>query len=188
MARWIARRPQWPLMMVGVFFLGAAWIVWTARPEQAAAAGRVSSPHSGFAAPDFELETLSGDRLRLSDLRGKVVVVNLWATWCPPCRAEMPALQQLYEAHLEDGLVVVAVNATDQDSAAAARSFVAEHGLTFPVALDPQGEASRAYALQAMPSTFVVDREGVIREVLIGGPVSLATLRSLVMPLLEQAD
>jgi len=187
MTTWIARRPHWLLMMAGVFFLGAGWIVGSARPEQAAAAGRIASPHSGFAAPDFDLERLNGERLRLSDLRGQVVVVNLWATWCPPCRAEMPALQQLYEAHRDEGLVVVAVNATVQDSATAAGAFVAERGLTFPVLLDPQGEASRAYALQAMPSTFVVDRQGVIREVLIGGPVSLATLRSLVAPLLEEA-
>ena len=186
MRRWIARRPHWPLLMAGVFLLGSGWMVWTTSPEQSAEAGRIASPHPGFAAPDFELETLEGERLRLSDLRGEVVVVNLWATWCPPCRAEMPALQELYEKHREDGLVVVAVNATDQDSAEAARRFVAERGLTFPVGLDPQGEASRLYALQAMPSTFVVDREGVVREVLIGGPVSLGTLRSLVTPLLEE--
>jgi cytochrome c biogenesis protein CcmG, thiol:disulfide interchange protein DsbE len=188
MTKWMAHRPHWLLMMAGVFLLGAGWIVWSANPEQAAASGRIASPHPGFAAPDFDLETLGGDRLRLSDLQGQVVVVNLWATWCPPCRAEMPALQQLYEAHRDEGLVVVAVNATDQDSATAARTFVADHGLTFPVALDTRGEASRAYALQAMPSTFVVDRQGVIREVLIGGPVSLATLRSVVTPLLEEAD
>jgi peroxiredoxin len=184
----MALRPHWLLMMAGVFLLGLAWIVWTAHPEQAAAAGRASSPHRGFTAPDFDLETLGGDRLRLSDLRGQVVVVNLWASWCPPCRAEMPALQQLFEAYREDGLVVVAVNATDQDSANAARTFVAEHGLTFPVVLDALGEASRAYALQAMPSTYVVDRRGVIREVVIGGPIRLGTLRSLVTPLLEESD
>ncbi len=188
MARWMARRPHWLWMMAGVFLLGTGWILWSADPEQAAAAGTIASPHPGFAAPEFDLETLDGDRVRLSDLRGQVVVVNLWASWCPPCRAEMPALQQLYDAHRDEGLVVLALNATDQDSSAAARAFVTDHGLTFPVVLDPAGEASRAYGLRAMPSTFVVDRQGVIREVLIGGPVSLATLRSLVSPLLEQAD
>jgi peroxiredoxin len=172
--------------MAGVFLLGTAWMVWTSGPDPSSVAGPIASPHPGFAAPDFELETLDGERLRLSNLKGKVVVVNLWATWCPPCRAEMPALQDLYDKHRDEGLLVVAVNATDQDSAAAARRFVAERGLTFPVALDPQGEASRQYALQALPSTFVVDREGVVQQVLMGGPVSLGALRSLVAPLLEE--
>lgn len=186
MATWMARRPHWLLVMAGVFFLGLAWIVATADPKQATAEGRIPSPHEGFAAPDFELETLDVGRLRLSELRGQVAVVNLWATWCPPCRAEMPALQRLYEDYQGDGLVVLAVNATDQDSEAAARAFVSDHGLTFPVLLDPEGEASRSYALQALPSTYIVDREGVIRKVLIGGPVNPATLRSLVLPLLEE--
>ena len=188
MTAWIARRPHWPLMMAGVFVLGVAWMVWTAAPEQAAAAGLVPSPHPGFAAPELELPTLDGELLRLSDLRGQVVIVNLWASWCPPCRAEMPALQTLHESLQDKGLVVLGVNATDQDSEAAARAFVEAQGLTFPIVLDVDGEASRAYALQALPSTFIVDRRGVIREALIGGPVREATLRSLITPLLAEGD
>jgi len=117
-----------------------------------------------------------------------VVIVNLWASWCPPCRAEMPALQNLHASLQDQGLVVLGVNATDQDSEAAARAFVKAQGLTFPVVLDVDGEASRAYALQALPSTFIVDRRGVIREALIGGPVREATLRSLITPLLAEGD
>jgi peroxiredoxin len=184
----MARRPHWPLIMVGVFVLGVVWMVWTATPEQTAAAGRLPGPHPGFAAPDLELRTLDGEPLRLSELRGQVVIVNLWASWCPPCRAEMPALQKLHVSLKDQGLVVLGVNATNQDTEAAARAFAEAQGLTFPVVLDVDGEASRAYALQALPSTFIVDRRGVIREALIGGPVREGTLRSLLMPLLAEGD
>ncbi len=107
--------------------------------------------------------------MTLADLRGTVVIVNLWASWCPPCLAEMPALQRLYEANRERGLEILAVNTTFQDSVGAAQEFVQQHALTFPVPLDRSGDVARLYQLRALPSTFFIDRRGVIRTVVLSG-------------------
>jgi cytochrome c biogenesis protein CcmG/thiol:disulfide interchange protein DsbE len=172
-----------PLLILASILLGGFWIIATADPESAAS--RPPSPHVGFAAPDFSLVTLEGEALRLSDLRGRVVILNFWATWCPPFRAEMPALERIAKAYEPAGLMVLGVHATDQDSVGAARAFAADFELTFPIVLDTEGAASRLYALRAMPSTYVIDKDGIIREVILGGPLSEATLESLVQSLLE---
>jgi len=182
------RRSHWLLMMAGACLLGVAWIWLSAVPGSTTTGGLIPSPREGFLAPDFTLENLDGESITLSDLRGSVVVVNLWASWCPPCRAEMPALQQVYENNRDRGLEILAVNTTYQDQETEARAFVEEMGLTFPVLLERTGEVSRAYQLRAMPSTFFIDREGVIRKVILGGPMSEATLQTAVEELLEGVD
>jgi peroxiredoxin len=174
--------------VVAVAGLGVAWIWTSAVPPAATTGGVIPSPREGFAAPAFTLERLGGEQISLAELRGKVVVINLWASWCPPCRAEMPAIQRLYAANRGRGLEVLAINTTYQDSQAAAESFVREYGLTFPVLLDRTGEVSRLYHLRALPSTYFVDREGVIRQVIIGGPMSAATLETAVQDLLEEGS
>ncbi len=156
----------------------------SAIPTEATTAGRIPAPRQGFLAPTFELETLDGELLSLASLRGQVVLVNLWASWCPPCRAEMPAIQALYEEYQDQGFVVLAVNMTFQDSLSAAAAFVQEYGLTFPILLDRSGEVGRLYHMRALPSTFILDREGMIREVVVGGPMSELTLRSMVIDML----
>jgi thiol-disulfide isomerase/thioredoxin len=170
--------------MAVLLVAGAAWTWATRAPE--AAGGRIPSPREGFPAPDFALETPGGEPVRLADLRGRVVVVNLWASWCAPCRAEMPALEALYAANRERGLVVVGLNSTYQDDEAAALRFAADLGLTFPIVLDRDGAVSGRYRLRALPSTFFVDRAGVIRSVVIGGPMSPAVLESQVEALLRE--
>ena len=124
--------------------------------------------------------------MTLSEQQGNVVIINLWASWCPPCRAEMPALEEVYLENRERGLEVMAVNTTFQDQESAAASFVQEFGLTFPILMDRSGDVSRQYLLRAMPSTCFVDREGVIRKVIIGGPMSEATLQTAVEELLQE--
>ncbi len=141
---------------------------------------------AGRRAPAIELATLDGGTLSLAERSGEVVIINLWASWCGPCRAEMPALQRLYSAERARGLEILAVNSTVQDSPAAARAFVAEHGLTFPILLDTDGAVSRAYRLRSLPSTFIVDRRGVIRQIFFGGPLSEETLANAVAPLLAE--
>lgn len=162
-----------PLVVITV--LGVVW-AWASRLPPASAPP--AAPQVGFAAPDFTLPTLGGDVARLSDWRGQVVVVNLWASWCVPCRAEMPALQRVAEHFAGQGVVVLGLNATMQDSRVNAAAFVAKQGITFPIALDETGTASAAYQLRALPSTYIVDRHGVISAALLGGPLSEATLRA----------
>ena len=169
---------------VALLLLGLAWIVFSADPN-GASDGTISAPKAGFLAPDFTLQTTDGETISLSNLRGQAVLVNIWASWCMPCRAEMPAMQRLYEEYKDDGLVILGVNSTVQDSVAAARSFAAEFGLTFPILLDLEGIATQLYEVRALPSSFFIGRDGMIREVVIGGPMSEALLRTRVEKILE---
>ncbi len=174
--------------MLALLALGSAWI-FASRPEPGATThGAIPSPRQGFAAPDIDLERLDGERVRLSELRGQVVVLNFWASWCPPCRAEMPALQALHEQRGSQGVVVLAVNSTVQDSEQAARDFAAEYGLTFPIGLDRDGQATRLYQVRALPSTFFIDRDGVIRRVVVGGPLHASVLETTVLELIGEDD
>jgi peroxiredoxin len=133
------------------------------------------------AAPDFTLQTLDGQTVNLSDYRGQVVLLNTWATWCPPCRAEMPDLEAYYQQHQEDGFVVLAVNT--QESRDTVAAFLREHDFTFPVLLDPGGEVMREYGVLGLPTSFFIDRDGAMRGVW-SGQLSPARLKELVDPLL----
>jgi cytochrome c biogenesis protein CcmG, thiol:disulfide interchange protein DsbE len=169
---------RWRGLILGVALLGAAWI-WATRAPQLPV-DSTASPHAGFSAPDFTLQTLSGQDVTLSKLRGQAVVINLWASWCLPCRAEMPELDQVYAAYKGRGLTVLAVNSTFQDTESDARDFVQTLGLTMPVLLDLTGVVSRRYLLRALPTTFFVDRRGVIQDEIVGGPMSRAVIESKV--------
>jgi peroxiredoxin len=126
--------------------------------DPAAALGLIR-PKPAQPARDFQVATLDQRSLRLSDLRGKVVFLNFWATWCKPCEAEMPSMERLWQRYRDRGLVVLAVSA-DADGQGAVGPFVARHKLTFPVGLDPKMEVSALYQVWALPSTFIVDRQG----------------------------
>ncbi len=179
---------RWQLVLAAIFVVGAGWTVVSRAPVTAGAPAALrASPQEGFLAPDFTLETLDGRHVMLSTLRGKVVVLNLWASWCPPCRAEMPALDKVYQENRAAGREVLAVNATNQDTEAAARAYAGQLGLSFPVLLDPGGDVGRRYLLRALPTTFFVDRSGVIRSVVAGGPMSEALIASKTQDLLHEA-
>jgi len=115
------------------------------------------------AAPDFTLRTMSGPNLRLSEQRGRVVMVNFWATWCGPCRQELPQLNRLYEKYRASGFVMLGVN-VDEDVRKAAE-VAGKLGVTFPVLLDTDKAVSRLYDLSTMPSTVLIDRDGKVRHV-----------------------
>jgi thiol-disulfide isomerase/thioredoxin len=119
-----------------------------------------------FPAPDFALPRLTGESLRLSDLRGKVVLLNFWATWCVPCRTEMPTIEELYRRYQDRGLEVVAIN-LDVLSTAGVEAFVKEVKVTFPIVLDPFWATARAYRVVGLPTTYLIDRRGnvVVRDV-----------------------
>lgn len=124
-------------------------------------------PGQARLARDFTLSTPNNGSLRLADLRGRVVFLNFWATWCPPCREELPGMERLYQKHRAKGLVVVGLS-MDSDGASVVTPFLKEHRLTFPVGLDPKMTVASLYGVRALPSTFIIDRSGHIASIAIG--------------------
>ncbi|MBN8590606.1 MAG: TlpA family protein disulfide reductase [Anaerolineae bacterium] len=123
----------------------------------------------GNYAPGFTLPTLTGDTITLSDLRGQPVLINFWASWCPPCRAEMPLLVTAYERYASDGLVILGLNVTEQDSLEAINTFVEEFAVPFPILLDEPGHVSNdSYGLVGLPMNVFLDREGIVRRLVFG--------------------
>ncbi|MXW24378.1 MAG: TlpA family protein disulfide reductase [Chloroflexi bacterium] len=123
-------------------------------------------------APDFRLTDLDGNVVMLSDFRGKTVVLNFWATWCPPCREEMPEFQELWEhrgSEAADDLVVLAVNFLRDDTVGAATNFIAANEFTFPVVFDTtRGDVAARYGVRGLPATFFIDRNGIVRTTALG--------------------
>ena len=124
--------------------------------------------------------------MTLSALRGKVVLVNVWASWCPPCRAEMAAFETVYRQYQDAGFVTLAVNSTFQDSEASAVTFAQGLGLTYPILLDTQGTVTQRYQVRALPTSFLIGRDGKIREVILGGSMNEATIASRIQTLLRE--
>lgn len=125
-----------------------------------------SSGLAGQSAPDFVLKSATGDNLRLSEYRGEVVMINFWATWCGPCRQEMPHLEDLYNRYQRVGFNLLGIN-IDDDSRRAMQ-MVKELGVTFPVLFDEKKEVSKLYSVEAMPVTLLLDRSGTVRHVHLG--------------------
>ena len=166
--------------------LGAGWIWVSAASPNSTTSGLIPAPQERFLAPDFSLQTPSGETFTLSDLRGQPVLINFWASWCPPCRSEMPAMQRVYNDFNEKGFTVLAINVTNSDSLDEAIAFAQLHKLTFPILLDHDGSIDRTYRVRSLPTSFFVDGEGEIREVVVGGPMSEALLRVRVEQLFQE--
>jgi cytochrome c biogenesis protein CcmG/thiol:disulfide interchange protein DsbE len=169
-----------------ILILGAVWIFLSPVSDSAAAGSLVTAPRQGFQAPDFELLDLTGTVIRLSDLKGSAVVLNFWASWCPPCKAEMPAFQKIHLAYQDEQLQVLAINATTQDNLAKIHEFIRDNQLTLHVLLDSEGSVETTYMVQALPTTFFIDKEGIIRNVMIGGPLPEALLYAEIVELLQE--
>ncbi len=122
----------------------------------------------GKVAPDFELPDLTEQEVRLSDYRGKVVFLNFWATWCKPCKEEMPSMEVLYRQFKDDGLVVLAVSIDRVTTKDDIPPFVKSMDLSFPVLVDSWGQTDKRYKLMGVPETYIIDQEGVLREKIIG--------------------
>jgi len=126
-----------------------------------------SSSRAGFLAPSFALPDLAGTIHRLEDYRGKVVFLNVWATWCPPCREEMPSMNRLYQRYAADGFAVLAIS-EDEGQQEQVAAFVNDLRLTFPILLDPRGTIPPLYGVTGYPETFLIDRSGRIVRHVVG--------------------
>jgi cytochrome c biogenesis protein CcmG/thiol:disulfide interchange protein DsbE len=161
------RRPLFWLILMGVFIGGVLAALLLVERPASPTSPTPAAPVVDAPAPDFTVTTLDGNPLQLSDLRGKPVFLNFWATWCVPCRAEMPAFAAFTAAY-GDEAVILAVNA-DRESPEAVQAFLTElNAEAVPVALDPTGEVRDLYAVAALPTTYFIDATGKVRTVRFG--------------------
>ncbi|UCB51663.1 MAG: TlpA family protein disulfide reductase [Candidatus Zixiibacteriota bacterium] len=136
-------------------------------PDDTPPVGLKESPQEGFLAPDFTLPDLAGKSHTLSKLRGQVVLVNIWATWCGPCKREIPSLVRLYQSRKDKGFEILAMS-VDRISSSRVASFASNYRMSFPVLLNPRGDVAHKYWARSIPSTFLVDKKGVIRWKVVG--------------------
>lgn len=166
---------------------GLGSLIWmsfkTAEPKPTTNSyGAPALAQQGGSVTDFSIGSLDGDNIALADYEGDVIIMNFWATWCPPCRAEMPGLNRFYEAHQDEGLVILAIN--EEEAVETVRPFIQANNFTFPVLLDLQGRVAQQYSTRSFPTTFIIDRQGVIQHVQTG-EISERELEAIVLPLLQ---
>ncbi len=176
-----------PLLLIGIglVLLGlAAFILWPKSSQNSASdsfgvvPARIEKP-----APKLQLTDLQGNAVSLDDFRGKVILLNNWATWCPPCKAEMPTLESYYKDHQKDGFVIIAIEAGEPPSEVA--DFVKQYGLSFVVLPDPHLQSITAFGNNTLPNSYVIDGQGMIRFAW-SGPIERAALEKFVTPMLEK--
>jgi peroxiredoxin len=133
----------------------------------------------GNLAPDFELTTLDGKQVRLSDYRGKKVILNFWATWCPPCKEEVPDLEKFYSTYKDKGIVILGVNLTQAEkNQSAIKAFVKSYGITYTIPLDVKSLISGIYQVSAIPTSYIIDSRGIISKKVVG-PMDFKTMKSI---------
>ncbi|MEW5989706.1 MAG: TlpA disulfide reductase family protein [Chloroflexota bacterium] len=177
-------RFTYAILLVLSALLGSAWIVYSREPVASldAAAGIAEAPLAGFNAPDFTLTTLTGEELRLAELRGRPVVLNFWATWCPPCRVEMPFFQDA-SVQYNGRAAVIGVNQGEETPTVS--EFITSFQITYPIALDSDNRVSKLYDVRALPTTYFIDANGIVREVYTG-VVNGAVLEDRIEKLLQE--
>ncbi|MEE8318786.1 MAG: redoxin family protein [Dehalococcoidales bacterium] len=156
------------LMLVIVFTLGLGL---------AGCSSAGTAPEVGKLAPDFQLSNLEGQSVSLSDFRGQPVLVNFWASWCGPCRYEMPFLQQIHEEQAANGLVVLGINLGE--SPGEVREFMGEFGLTFTTLLDSEQDVALMYNVRSIPTTLLIDENGVIQGRKVGAFTTMKELETV---------
>ena len=171
----------------GLILLALALVVLVRQPGNTDNTSEGGLPSSipgqvNYPAPELGLTSVGGVPASLADYRGQVILVNNWATWCPPCRAEMPELEAYYQAHKNNDFTLIGVSAGDTQ--AQVENFVHKYGVTFPMWLDPTGKSLHAFQTDYLPSSFVIDSTGTVR-LAWAGAISLESLEEYVTPLLE---
>jgi peroxiredoxin len=167
------------LLIGGGILILAAMVLYSITNSSAGNPTRVKI---GSPSGNFTLTDLTGKSVHLSDYAGKAVLINAWATWCPPCKAEMPTLNQYYQAHRNQGFVILAVNAGDSQNTTA--DFVSQNGLSFPVLLDPGARVLDAMGINDFPTSVLIGRDGVVKTVHLGSYTS-QTLEADITPFLQ---
>ena len=162
----------WKIFVLIILVLATGWIVvsslFFATTEEK---NTLAAPRTGFQAPDFQLSTEDGQSIHLAELQGKPIILNFWASWCLPCKAEMPALEKIHKRYA-DQVIVLGVNNTAGDHQPIASRFLRENAITFLKVWDLDGSVTSRYRVNALPTTFFLDRNGQIQNVIIGGPMS----------------
>lgn len=165
--------------------LSTAWIAFTAIFIPLPATSNTRAARQGFLAPDVNLPTMDGSSLQLSELRGQIVLINFWASWCPPCKAEMPDLQSIYTEYKDQGFTLLAINLTSGDNQDSAKAYVLENQYNFPVLFDLNGSVNNLYNVRAVPTSYLVDEHGIIQAVIIGRE-SEAAIKARIDALLQK--
>jgi len=180
------RRPKsfpWLPILLGLFLIGIAILALASQDSSGAAAdlSSVVPVKVNFAAPELSLQNINGETQSLADYRENVMLVNNWATWCPPCKAEMPTLAAYYNEHMSEGFTIIAIEAGDPVDGVS--QFAESYGLKFPVWLDPHGASLKAFRNGTLPNSYVIDRSGTVRYAWTG-EISRSMLEKYVTPLL----
>jgi peroxiredoxin len=153
--------------LMKLLLVGSSLLLLLACSDQQNGTVTSQGADKGQPAPDFTLTDMQGQQVSLSDLKGKVVILNFWATWCPPCREEMPSMEMLYRKYKDQGLVILAVN-VEKDGKQLVEAFLQRSPYTFPILLDTQAEVQNRYKVFRFPETFIIDRNGNVVEKVLG--------------------
>ena len=171
-----------------VLVLGIGWIAYSralmgggATTDGSQTTGLQPAAVAGHPAPDFELASPDGELYKLSDFKGRPVILNFWATWCGPCRAEFPECQEAAVDNA-DSLVIIGINNTAADQADQVPGFLEEFGITFPIVLDEDGETVKTYRVLGLPTTVFIDSDGIVNEVFTG-PLNKAYIETKISEL-----
>lgn len=179
--RWLAIGVM--ALVMGLIWLNLGQVQQTENQDDAAAAAAIPiQAELGALAPDFSLPVLDGQTVRLSEFRGKPVILNFWATWCPPCRAEMPALEEIWQQYGRGDVVVLGVD-QGEGTAVVERFINTKVHTTFPILMDQRQTIGDTYFVRSLPTTFFIDPNGFIQEIRVGGPLSLDFLQGQVQRL-----
>jgi peroxiredoxin len=178
------RIPAWPFVLGFVLLMAALFLIPSKEPSGTLPEEYSSIPAEvNYAAPELALENLNGGTEALTDYRGKVVLVNNWATWCPPCKAELPTLVAFYNEHAADGFVIIGIEAGEPANQVV--PFAEQYQITYPVWLDPDHLSGQAFGNSNLPNSYVIDRTGTIRLAWTG-QISREMLDKYVTPLIAE--